>query len=61
MGSPGENQNNHNIRIELNIYRLNKKVYDLLNRPKIKFEKSITIDRGINYYGVCKLYFWNEL
>lgn len=35
----------------------NDKKYDLLNRPVRKFENSITIAAGINYYGVSKLLF----
>ena len=45
------------IRLDPNLNRLDKKTYDLLNRPTKKFEKSITIAGGINYYGVSKLIF----
>ena len=45
------------IRLDPNIDRSNKKKYDLLNGPSQKFENSITIAGGINYYGVSKLIF----
>ena len=48
---------NDYIRLDPNIDRFDKKTYDLLNRPTRKFEKSITIAGGINYYGVNKLIF----
>ena len=45
------------IRLDPNIDKYDKKTYDLLNRPAKKYENSITIAGGINYYGVSKLIF----
>ena len=46
---------NDYIRLVPNIDKYDKKTYDLLNRPAKKYENSITIAWGINYYGVSKL------
>ena len=37
--------------------KFDEDTYKLMNRPTKKFEKSITIAGGINYYGVSKLIF----
>ena len=34
-----------------------KRTYKLLNRPKKKFENSLIIAGGINYFGLSKLIF----
>ena len=46
------------IRLDA-LKKWNKKIYALLNRPRKKFEKSLMIAGGINFYGLSRLIFLN--
>ena len=48
---------NDYIRLDPNKKPWDESTYELINRPTRKFEKSITIAGGINYYGLGKLIF----
>ena len=48
---------NDYIRLDPDKKPWDESTYELINRPERKFEKSITIAGGINYYGLGKLIF----
>ena len=45
------------IRLDPKKQKWDKRTYKLLNRPKKKFENSLIIAGGINYFGLSKLIF----
>ena len=48
------------IRLDPEKKKWDQETYKLINRPQKKFEKSIAMSGGINYYGLGKLIFFGR-